>query len=291
VYDALGRVVETRRWKNVTLLLDDLYNGAVVVGKKVVTDKVVKNAWDGTGIAPGDFAWFSDGGVPNVESANCLSCSRTEYDAAGRVWESYSENEDGDEICTQEILYDRAGRQAKVITLPDDSQNMAETLTGYDGQRQAWTQDARGNVTSFEYDALGRVVKTIHPATDYKVAGDENTIGSASGPVYSHVGYDGFGRKLYETPPVRSSTYDGADKYKIFTYDAAGRQAMVMLPEVPNPDNDDEPEPPIYRYIYDIYGNQVGILDPLGRVTRFTYFEAETKAAYFFSSSPALQNL
>ncbi len=85
------------------------------------------------------------------------------------------------------------------------------------------------------------------------------------------MGYDGFGRKLYETPPVSSVTYDGADKYKIFTYDAAGRLTMVMLPEVPNPDNDDEPEHPIYRYYYDVYGNQVGILDPLGRVTVMEY--------------------
>ena len=185
----------------------------------------------------------------------------------------------------QEIRYDAAGRQVEVISLPDDTANKAVTVTHYDGPRQDWTQDARGNVTSFEYDDLGRVVKTIHPATAHKVVDEDDAIQSASGPVYSHVGYDGFGRKLYETPPVGSADYAHADKYKIFTYDAGGRLTKVKMPAV-----DSTGVCPVYRYYYDAFGNQVAILDPLGRVTRFKYNELNLLTQRYQPFKPQLSD-
>ncbi len=288
VYDALGRVVETRRWANVTIEVSPFVvdsqghfeaptSGQKPIGKRVWESYVVRNAWDGNGTSPNNIAWRSDGQVPNVTNTTiCLSRTHTDYDVAGRVYRSYAPTQSttGKGVCTQEIHYDAAGRQVEVISLPEDAAKRAVTVTHYDGPRQDWTRDARNNVTSFEYDALGRMIRTIHPATAYKIDSG-TTITPASGPVYSHVGYDGFGRKLYETPPVASAEYEHADRYKIFAYDPAGRLTMVMLPKVDDPQ--DSPDRglvyPIYRYYYDSYGNQIGILDPLGRVTVMEYDE------------------
>ncbi|MBW8034990.1 MAG: hypothetical protein FVQ79_04975 [Planctomycetes bacterium] len=61
---------------------------------------------------------------------------------------------------------------------------------------------------------------------------------------------------------------------KQFNYDAVGRLEQVVLPVVddPNDDPDDgETVNPVYDYFYDDYGNQIGILDSLGRLTVFKY--------------------
>jgi RHS repeat-associated protein len=254
VYDALGRVSQTNRWANAVVQLsafavDD--EGHLIAASQA-HPAVGENA---TGWTKGSL----------------LSSTSTEYDAAGRVYRSLGPTSNAQGlICTQEIRYDAAGRQVEVISLPDDAANKAVTETHYDGPRQDWTQDARGNVTSFEYDDLGRVVKTIHPATAYKVIGTGDAIQSASGPVYSHVGYDGFGRKAWETPgPVAAASADDIpdNQRKWYWYDVAGRLTKVKMPAV-------DPATgvcPVYRYYYDAYGNQIGILDPLGRVTVMEY--------------------
>jgi YD repeat-containing protein len=48
---------------------------------------------------------------------------------------------------------------------------------------------------------------------------------------------------------------------------------MVVMPKVDDPQDvpDQGMVHPLYRYIYDIYGNQVGILDPKGRLTALEY--------------------
>ena len=322
VYDALGRVAETRRWKNVEIPLTpfivDPQTGDFLVptsnqtpaGKRVGDGKVVKNAWDGVAPTPTDFAWLIDhdadsgtaGLVPNLtDTTNCLSRSHTDYDTAGRVYRSYAptQNATGKGVCTQEIRYDAAGRQVEVISLPGSAQEAIST-TEYQGTQQWKTIDARGNktgsdpddyTTTFEYDDLGRVVKTIHPATSYKVVAAGNTIGSASGPVYSHVGYDGFGRKAWETPgPASFESADDipANQRKWYSYDAGGRLTKVVMPVIEAATG----VCPVYRYFYDAYGNQIAIVDPLGRVTRFVYNELNllTQRYQPFVPDPALSD-
>ena len=43
------------------------------------------------------------------------------------------------------------------------------------------------------------------------------------------------------------------------------------MPEVLDPQNNNQPTNPRYEYGYDEFGNQVSITDPLGRETDFTY--------------------
>jgi fibro-slime domain-containing protein/RHS repeat-associated protein len=267
VYDALGRVVETRRWSNVQIDLVDLIVNNEYVGRTVNPDADVANAWDGTGDEPDNIGWTTDGVVPQVGSDYELSYNTTQYDAAGRVEATISLDEQADEHIT-EYGYDNAGRQ---ITVTDANGNT--TLTHYLGNRRDYVVDARGTIggvdpndykTSFEYDALGRIIKTTHPPTEFEGSGGvaQNT--------YSHVGYDNLGRKLWQSDIVAQA--DAVDvpesEKRYFEYDAAGRLVATILPE---------PQAgagvPRYDYFYDDYGNMAGILDPLGRLTVFEYDE------------------
>ena len=206
VYDGLGRVAQVRRWANAAITVEDVENGGAVVARAATQ-------W-----TKGDL----------------LSTSRTEYDVAGRVWRVYSQTEAGegggaDEVCTQEYEYDLAGRQVKVTALSDDAANKSTTVTEYLGPFRSAVIDAAGNRTSFEYDSLGRVVTTIHPASVVEGAG--------ASPVttYTHVGYDGLGRKAWESAQTVQENAAHVDAFtepshlklrkREYMYDAAGRLA------------------------------------------------------------------
>jgi YD repeat-containing protein len=133
VYDPLGRVIETRRWEDVEISLVDLVQSGVKIGR-------ASTGWTKVGAEP-------------------VSYSRSEYDVAGRVKSTFVLDEAEIERETR-YEYDLAGRQVKVI---DPNFNVTETH--YVGNMRDWVKDARGNVTGFDYDALGRVIKTTYPAT------------------------------------------------------------------------------------------------------------------------------
>ncbi|MHC4759009.1 MAG: RHS repeat domain-containing protein, partial [Planctomycetota bacterium] len=67
------------------------------------------------------------------------------------------------------------------------------TDTFYKGTRRDYVTDARGNTTSFTYDAMGRVTTTTYPDS-VVTEGGVNPV-----TTYSHVGYDGLGRKIWES--------------------------------------------------------------------------------------------
>jgi YD repeat-containing protein len=228
IYDAVGRIVETRRWANVEIQMADITNAqGQLIGRK------------STG-------WLKD--------TEPLSYSRTEYDHAGRVESTFVLDEAGSEQATS-YEYDLAGKQVKVI-----DPNFGVTETHYLGNRRDWAKDARGNVTYFDYDALGRIIKTTYPAT-------------AQNPeTYTYVKYDKFGRKSWESEQTAEVDPNDALKRQ-FEYDAAGRLVKVILPEVEDPNNGFVLTRPVYEYVYDIYGNQVAIIDPYDRETSFTYNE------------------
>ena len=253
VYDALGRVVETRRWANVRIQTEDI----VVAGQTV--------GLTATG-------WTTNGTQPDIESDNLLSCSRTEYDPAGRVWKTYTQNDTGTEICTAEYVYDLAGRQIRTISLPG-TPDETEAETQYNGSRRDYVTDAQGNTTSFIYDDLGRVITTVYPPSDYV---DESGASVADANTYTHVAYDGLGRKQYEMsgvsfddmPAVETDAFK--DNAKEYVYNISGALSRVILPQVQDP-ADSQTKHPYYDYLYDDYGNMIGIIDAKDRLTVFEY--------------------
>jgi hypothetical protein len=155
VYDALGRTIKTRQWKNVHLNLQWFkvnVQGQKVfesqpgyasitsnpVGMSVPTTITAANAWDGTGTQPSSIGWTAEDILPVAGSE--ASRSETQYDTAGRVWKTWTMKSDRTLVCTNEYTYDLAGRQVDVITLPDDP-NESVTTTEYDGNRRSKVTD------------------------------------------------------------------------------------------------------------------------------------------------------
>ena len=98
--------------------------------------------------------------------------------------------------------------------------------------------DSNERVTTYAYDALGRVIRTTF---------DDAT--------YTESQYDALGRVITEI--------DQLGREKSYEFDALGRLIAVELPEVVDP-LDDETERPRYEYGYDAFGNQTLIRDPIG---------------------------
>jgi RHS repeat-associated protein len=253
VYDTLGRVERTRRWADVAITLENVVVDGVIVGREAT-------GWTTNGAAP----------IPDHE----LSYARTVYDLAGRVWKTYSQNEDGDEIFTAEYEYDIAGRQIAVISLPGTADETV-TETHYDGSRRDYVIDGRQNTTSFVFDAVGRLITTALPNVGYVYWDASSVLQNTSTAVYQHAGYNGMGQKTRDSAVTAQSDPGHTDNLsdlmhlrlrpKTFGYDTAGRMNDVVLPQLSGGEN------PEYQYIHDLYGNQVGILDSELRLTVFGY--------------------
>jgi RHS repeat-associated protein len=320
VYDVLGRAVETRRWAGVKVDLVPFKvsgsgqtvpcadNDPSMAGKMVLLGVSAANAWSSTGSPTAPIGWTSDGNLPTVKTSldtssevGPLSYNKTVYDVAGRVLYSISLDGDSAEQVTS-YGYDKAGKQTSVtdpcghtvsrtsgiilhngnhaseITGDIGSTGTHCTYTFYDGTRRDHVTDANNQTTSFTYDCLGRVIQTTYPP---KTTGGSN--------IYVYVGYDGLGRKIWESKQT-TKTHEqltNQDK-KEFEYDSAGRLIAVTLPQ-----NDEMAVPDHngvtlvdartrHEYVYDAYGNMIEqwddiyvkggvIIDTHARVTRFTY--------------------
>ena len=293
IYDALGRVVETRRWADVEITMEDVTNS---------NNEVVGRCSTG---------WTTEGAA--ATAGNELSYTKTIYDIAGRIKHSVTLEEVWDQAyVTKEqpttYNYDDAGKQEEVIdplghqityitgdiytiawanTSWDVSLNLGHrTKTEYIGTRRDYIIDARGfepeavqdhYKTSFAYDALGRLTKTTHPETVVDEGGATPVI------TYSHVEYDGLGRKAWQSETTIESNPANAIGRE-FYYDTAGRLTAVELPVVDDPEDDPdlgETVHPRYDYFYDDYGNQVGRLEPKGRLTVFKYDQLNRQTAQY----------
>ncbi|MFA7485948.1 MAG: DUF6531 domain-containing protein, partial [Phycisphaerae bacterium] len=320
VYDVLGRAIETRRWAGVKIDLVPFKlssSGEPIIcsaddegmlGKMTPPGVYTSNALTYSSTEPDNIGWTSNDKLPvaaqsiDSDEIGPLSYSRTIYDLAGGVLHSVSLDENGYEQLTS-YEYDLAGRQTAVIdplghkidnlytagiVLNNASITNAakvnfnnfdyhdydliyrpngnftgthRTVTHYDGSRRDYVVDAMGNTISFVYDSLGRVIRTNYPAT------------TQNPQTYVHTKYDGLGRKSFESQQTAEINPDDAVG-KTFEYDIAGRLIKVILPTV----DDGTPE---YRYFYDTFGNMVGILDPLNRITVFEYDALNRQTAKF----------
>jgi len=286
VYDALGRVVETRRWASVSIDMVDLKVNDVTVGRTVNPDATVANAWDGSSAQPSNIGWTAGGEGVLPEIGNELSYTRTIYDIAGRVAMSITLDEDGKEQPTS-YEYDLAGKQTAIIdplghniTYTADGKTIElvtlngthRTETHYEGTRRDYVTDANGNITSFEYDDLGRLVITTLPAT------------LQNPETFLHVGYDGLGRKEWQSEQTAQGTAGSLTEAEIkqFEYDVAGRLINLTMPKPKDGDS-----VIVYDYFYDAYGNQVGILDDKNQLSVFKYNELNQQIAEYMSFVPS----
>ena len=178
-------------------------------------------------------------------SGELVSFTAQDYDDAGRVW--WMQNEAGVKtvnVYTREGLVDYVitDLDGNLLTLDDQSASKRNiydshgrhtgTLLDRDGDFTSTSDQA---VTQFEYDKLGRVIKTVY----------------ADGTSTSST-YDELGRKTSETDQLGNTTY--------FEYDEKGRLVAVVLPKVKHPSTDQMVHVR-YEYDYDRNGNQIGLRD------------------------------
>ena len=235
VYDANGRaVVSTDRY--------DPNSSIPVNGSRTIYDavgRVVRS--ERLGDIQIDLVSDGNGGVTSdfIFADRVISSTSSVYDPAGRVIESF--NADGE---VTQFEYDDAGRQTAVIDALDNRTEFEYDAAG----RQILVRDALGRETQFEYDALGRRTKTIFQDVTTTITT-----------------YNELGQRIAET--------DQNGLTREFEYDVLGRLTAVVLPEIPDPENNSVLSHPRYEYDYDIYGRLASIRDPKGRETQFTYDE------------------
>ncbi|MBN8491307.1 MAG: tandem-95 repeat protein, partial [Burkholderiales bacterium] len=186
--------------------------------------------------------------------------------------------------------YDHAGRLVKLWEpAPIGSTDPNErplTQFSYDAQGNLLTvTDARGNVTSYEYDELNRRTKVIDMLgrathTRYDANGNVTLVEDARGNI-TRYSYDALNRQTGMVDARRQSqlieydalgnvqkTIDAKKRETLFGYDALSRLVKVTQPD---PDPTDQIQAPEILYEYDAVGNRVAETDANQNTTRYTY--------------------
>ena len=262
VYDALGRIAQTERWKDMEIRL-------TLMGEGI-------DAYGTTEILPPP-----DPGPTEAYFNQILSRTTTEYDAAGRVVATTDAR-----LFTTRFEYDEAGRRTAIIDPKGE-----KTRFGYDANgNQVLTTDALGRQTAREYDELNRRTKTILPVlpgqtvpltltTAYDAMGRVSAE-TDQASVVTAFGYDGAGRLLAVTndyhaspaanPCVTRYEYDDLgnltkqvdahNRQTLFEYDKLNRRNKRILPNSA-----------FETWEYDSAGNLLRHTDFKGQIMEFTY--------------------
>ena len=162
-----------------------------------------------------------------------------------------------------EFAYDGAGRVITETRNPGHSTDEIAVSYAYDGfGNQVSGTDANGNITTYEYDLLGRLTKEIWPATSGASLDVETS-------------YDGLGQIISQTAANGSIT--------TFSYDNLGRLIGETRPEGVD-----------VTYVYNNFGDLVqatdarqasstNYLDKLGRITLSVDAEGNAAATSYNS--------
>ena len=153
------------------------------------------------------------------ESGSYLLWTSNDYDATGNLIRS--------------AIYDTEKLLGAGVTL--DVNAIKDTIN---------THPQFVQVTQFKYDALNRLIETIH----------------ADG-TSTHTVYDNVGRVKYQ--------YDELTRKTELKYDNYGRLAETIAPDPDGPQN--PATSPKTRYHYDAAGNQTKVIDPRGNATEYLY--------------------
>ncbi|MCA9078376.1 MAG: putative Ig domain-containing protein [Planctomycetaceae bacterium] len=180
------------------------------------------------------------------------------YDADGRVEKQIAA--DGQ---VTEYEYDSLGRKVAMIGTPVEIDGVTVRLrseTVYDSLGRAYQQ--RTNIKQFEDGTTDDTdVQTTTSEFDERGNVAKATFADST---FIEWTYDEFNRRATETNQVGLT--------RTYSYDDQGRLASVTLPDFDGNTLTTD-DIPVYHYVYDEWGNQTLLIDPLGRETRWTYDE------------------
>lgn len=193
-----------------------------------------------------------------VKVINPDTTERTiEYDAAGRKIKTVNEN--GVETS---YTYNANGLQnSQRIKMSENPSDDIITQTSYSPCGKILsTTDANGNITAFEYDGMGRVLKMT------KYEGDA----TAEKKYITNYAYTGnCGSGVFSTDNFKPSAItDPRGNVSTFTHDALYRETSITLPFGSTGSTT--------AYEYDTFGNKIKETDALGNITTFEY-DAQNK--------------
>ncbi|MEM7474008.1 MAG: putative Ig domain-containing protein [Planctomycetota bacterium] len=196
------------------------------------------------------------------------------YDAIGRV---ISQRDRAGNLTEYE--YDALGRVTAVVEpdlTPGDSSDNPRTEYQYDGVGRVIARtNQRGATTAYEYDLLGNLVREIDPLggeTQYEYDAESRLI-SVTDPLLrvTHYEYDALGNRTVTTLAdgstltvttdvngLQKSVTDASGVQVQYEYDDFGRLTAVLEAGART------------TYEYDVNGNLIETVDPLGNTTTYT---------------------
>ncbi len=206
------------------------------------TNEIAVRTLPGGGTQSSTNSFFYDGQnrvVTTLDAAGATS--RTLYNEIGQV--AATVNARG---VTNLMAYDERGLLASNIVASGLAEQAVETHA-YDGNgRRTATTDRLGRVTQFQYDAVGRMVRTLHAdgttnTTVYDEAGRVTQTVDARGGV-TKFGYDAVGRRVATTNALEQTSYayydvagnlsiaaDAAGRFVEYEYDVLNRRVKTLF--------------------------------------------------------------
>jgi RHS repeat-associated protein len=212
-----------------------------------------------TNYVPDDIGRIEETILPDPDGAGTEYVAphyRTEYDQLSRIRQSINPRASHN---TTDYAYVNFGRQV-TATLPDpdgvspSTDRPAGTVI-YDAAGNITSSiDARGAVTTYTYDDVGRLATMREP----------NPVnGSATGGPLWLYSYDKAGNLRYVTDPRGNTTEH--------QYDNRNRLKKTIQPDPDGPGIENPLQSPIWQYSYHADGRLAAVTDPLGRVTAYNY--------------------
>ena len=222
-----------------------------------------------------------------IRSAGAMLLRRTEwsYDPNGNKLSATTYRTIGGSLTplTTRFAYDAANR---LISVTDPLGGIARTEYNAAGRVVAQT-DPLGRRTAFGFDSFGRVVQTTYPDGSFEtqsfdvnanLAAQTDALGRTTSYRYDELNRaikvtfaDGSSTQtVYSAGGRIMATIDANGLRTDFTYDAAGRRIRTTLPAVGDGVAGTMVRP-IVQHTLNALGAPATNVDPLGRITAFTY--------------------
>ena len=266
VYDEKGRpahLVQRRERRRYELIYE---------GERVA--RAVLHLPDGTARLAAHYAYDAQGRLIEVRDNRGLACAYR-YDELSRMVRDETR---GGSVYT--VRYDREGR----CTYACGTDRYEERSLRYDKlARSTWVTDSHGNVTRYEYNPRGQVLKTTSPSGEVTRAefddwGRPIRSTSETGEVREHV-YDELGRLVVRrTSGGLETTIHYDDEHRLVGYEQTSNgelatRARFTYDEDHNVTSAQVNDRPAWRYGWTAFGELASVTTPSGATARRYYDE------------------